>query len=109
MRQLGYVGSADQRALVAELMRSLLGRLGQLVDAAKTSGEVAATTPIAPSARSCFAIYYFHLGRLLSGYIERAQFDGALRTDLGLLLSGLGASACSNLAVEQPTDQREVT
>ena len=37
-----------------------------------------------------FAIYYFHLGGLLSGYLDRAQFDRALRTDLGLLLTGLG-------------------
>jgi hypothetical protein len=36
-----------------------------------------------------FAIYYFHLGGLLSRHLDRAQFDQALRTDLGLLLHGL--------------------
>lgn len=90
MRQLGYVGSTEQRSLVSELMTSVLGRLALLVQAAKTDGKVDATSALIPSARSLFAIYYFHLGGLLSGYLDRAQFDRALRTDLGLLLRGLG-------------------
>jgi AcrR family transcriptional regulator len=90
MRQLGYVESPDQRLLVSELMTKLLGRLAQLVQAAKDEGRVDATSALIPSARSLFAIYYFHLGGLLSGYLDRAQFDRALRTDLGLLLRGLG-------------------
>jgi AcrR family transcriptional regulator len=90
MRQLGYVGSADQRSLVSELMTSLLGRLALLVQAAKDDGKVDATSALMASARSLFAIYYFHLGGLLSGYLDRPQFDRALRTDLGLLLRGLG-------------------
>ena len=71
-------------------MTRVLGRLAQLVEAAKTSGEVGAASPLLPSARSLFAIYYFHLGGLLSGYLDRSQFDRNLRTDLGLLLRGLG-------------------
>lgn len=90
MRQLGYVDSAEQRSLVSALMTSLLGRLAQLVQAAKDEGEVEPASPLVPSARALFAIYYFHLGGLLSGYLDRAQFDRALRTDLGLLLRGLG-------------------
>ena len=90
MRQLGYVGSDDQRALVQELMTRVLGRLAQLVEAGKTSAEVGATSPLLPSARSLFAIYYFHLGGLLSGYLDRSQFDRNLSTDLGLLLRGMG-------------------
>ena len=90
MRQLGYVGSADQRSLVSELMTSLLRRLALLVQSAKDNGKVDATSALIPSARALFAIYYFHLGGLLSGYLDRAQFDRALRTDLGLLLRGLG-------------------
>jgi AcrR family transcriptional regulator len=90
MRQLGYVASAEQRSVVSELMTSLLGRLALLVQAAKNDGKVDATSALIPSARSMFAIYYFHLGGLLSGYLDRAQFDRALRTDLGLLLRGLG-------------------
>jgi len=90
MRQLGYVGSPGQRSLVSELMTSLLGRLALLVQAAKNDGKIDATSALIPSARSLFAIYYFHLGGLLSGYLDRTQFDRALRTDLGLLLRGLG-------------------
>jgi AcrR family transcriptional regulator len=89
MRQLGYVANAEQRRLVSELMARLLGRLAQLVEAGKATGEIAAETPLLPSARGLFAIYYLHLGGLLSGYFDRAQFDRALRTDLGLLLHGL--------------------
>jgi AcrR family transcriptional regulator len=90
MRQLGYVGSAEQRALVSELMTALLGRLARLVEAGKGEGEVAAASPLLAAARSLFAVYYFHLGGMLSGYIDRAQFDRVLRTDLELLLTGLG-------------------
>ena len=90
MRQLGYVGSPEQRSLVSELMTSLLGRLALLVQTAKDDGKVDATSALIPSARALFAIYYFHLGGLLSGYLDRTQFDRALRTDLGLLLRGLG-------------------
>jgi AcrR family transcriptional regulator len=90
MRQLGYVGSDEQRSIVGDLMLTLLRRLAQLVDAAKARGEVAARSPLHASARTVFAIYYFHLGRLLSGYIDRSQFDRDLKNDLELLLTGLG-------------------
>jgi len=90
MRQLGSVSNDDQRTLVRELMTSLLARLAQLVEASKGSGEVAADSPLSASARAIFAIYYYHLGGMLSGYIDRAQFNRALKTDLSLLLRGLG-------------------
>lgn len=90
MRQLGYVGSAKQRALVSELMTSIYGKLARLIEAAKAQDEVGADTPLLAAARSLFAIYYLHLGALLSGFLNRTQFDRALRTDLGLLLNGLG-------------------
>jgi hypothetical protein len=90
MRQLGYVGSAEQRALVSELMTSIYGKLARLVEAATAEGLVAGHTPLLAAARSLFAIYYLHLGGLLSGYLDRSQFDRALRTDLALLLNGLG-------------------
>lgn len=90
MRQLGYVGSDEQRSVVADLMLTLLRRLAQLVEAAKATGDVAARCPLHAAARTAFAIYYFHLGRLLSGYIDRSQFDRDLRNDLELLLTGLG-------------------
>jgi AcrR family transcriptional regulator len=89
MRQLGFVSSEDQRALVSELMTSLFRRLAQLIDAAKAKGGVSAACPLLPAARSLFAIYYFPLGSMLSGYIDRAQFDRALRTELELVLRGL--------------------
>ena len=92
MRQLGYVGSSEQRSLVSVGADDEPAgrRLALLVQAAKDDGKVDATSALMPSARSLFAIYYFHLGGLLSGYLDRAQFDRALRTDLGLLLRGLG-------------------
>ncbi len=89
MRELAFC-NAEQRSTISDLMESLLRRLVQLVDVAKTKGEVALASPLHSSARTLFAIYYFHLGGLINGYIDRAQFDTALRTDLGLLLTGLG-------------------
>ncbi len=89
LRQLAYVGTSDQRALVSELMNALLGELTKIVEAAKTRGEIVADQPAFASARAAFAIYYFHLGGLMSGYINRVQFDQALKSDLSLLLRGL--------------------
>lgn len=86
MRQLGFVANSEQRELVSELMRDLLGRLAKLVEAAKANQEIAARTPLMSAARGLFAIYYFHLGSLLSGYMDRSQFNYVLRTDLGLLI-----------------------
>lgn len=89
IRQLAYVDTDEQRATVSDLMKSLLRRLMQLIEAAKMAGEVALAIPLRGSARTFFAIYYLHLGKLLNGYINRAQFDLALRNDLKLLLTGL--------------------
>lgn len=90
MRQLGHVRSADQRALVSELMTKLLGRLTRVVEASKAQGEVAVSQSSFIAARAMFAIYYFHLGSMLNGYIDRVQFDSVLKTDLDLMLRGVG-------------------
>lgn len=89
LRQLGYVSTGDQRALVSELMNALLGQLTLVVEAAKSRGEIVLAQPAFASARAAFAVYYFHLGGLMSGYIDRTQFDQALKTDLSLLMRGL--------------------
>ena len=89
LRQLGYVSTNDQRSLVSELMRVLLGRLTRLVEAAKARGEIFPDQSAFASARAAFAIYYLHLGGMMSGYINRTQFDRALKTDLSLLMRGL--------------------
>ena len=89
LRQLGYVSTGDQRALVSELMNALLGQLTLIVEAAKSRGEIVLAQPAFASARAAFAIYYFHLGGLMSGYINRTQFDQSLKTDLSLLMRGL--------------------
>tara|TARA_R110000803_G_scaffold178678_3_gene241089 strand:- start:5210 stop:5827 length:618 start_codon:yes stop_codon:yes gene_type:complete len=89
LRQLGYVSTNDQRVLVSELMRALLGQLARIVEAAKAREDIVADQPAYASARAAFAIYYYHLGGLMSGYIDRTQFDQALKTDLSLLMRGL--------------------
>jgi AcrR family transcriptional regulator len=89
LRQLGYVSSGDQRELVSELMTSLLGNLAKLIEAAKKRDGVAVSAPAFSAARSLFAIYYYHLGGMMNGYIDRAQFDRALRTDLQTVFRGL--------------------
>lgn len=89
MRQLGYVGSDDQRALVNELMTKLFGKLTRIVEAAKAESEVDASQPSYIAARAIFAIYYFHLGSMLNGFIDRTRFDHTLRTDLGITLQGI--------------------
>jgi AcrR family transcriptional regulator len=89
MRELGYVGSAEQRSIVEEITATTLQRLRWLVGNAKSNGEVAAETSLSSSARALFAIFYYHLGSWISGYVNREQFDRALRLDLSLLLRGL--------------------
>jgi len=93
MRQLGYVSSAEQRSMVDDLMKVVYRHLAQLVETAVDKGEVMRGISLLPCARSLFAIYYLHLGSMLSGYFGRTQFDRVLRTDLSLLLSGLQTDA----------------
>jgi len=89
MRQLGYVASGEQRAEVNELMTGLLRRLALLIEAAKGRGEARADTPLMGGAQAVFGIYYLNLGKLLSGFVNREQFDRDLKGQLALLLSGL--------------------
>ena len=89
MRQLGYVASAEQRAEVSELMTSLLRRLALLIEAAKGRGEARPETPLWNAAQAVFGVYYLNLGKLLSGYVNREQFDRDLKRQLGLLSTGL--------------------
>jgi AcrR family transcriptional regulator len=89
MRQLGYVASGEQRAEVNELMTALLRRLAVLIEAAKGRGEARADTPLMGAAQAVFGIYYLNLGKLLSGFVNREQFDRDLKGQLALLLSGL--------------------
>ena len=89
MRQLGYVASADQRREVSELMTGVLGRLAQLLEAAKARDEARPETPLLAGARVVFGVYYFNLINLLNGYVSRVQFDRDLRTQLELALGGL--------------------
>ena len=89
MRKLAYVDNAEQRSAVGELMNNINRKLALLVERAKTSDEVSADVPLLLAARSIFAVYYLQLGALLSGYIDRQQFDRSLRGHVELLLRGL--------------------
>lgn len=89
MRQLGYVGSAEQRGEVGELMTALLRRLALILEAAKGRGEAQLQTPLIAAAQVCFGVYYFNLIKLLSSYLGREQFDRDLRSQLELVLRGL--------------------
>ena len=79
----------EQRSAVGELMNNINRKLALLVERAKTSDEVSADVPLLLAARSIFAVYYLQLGALLSGYIDRQQFDRSLRGHVELLLRGL--------------------
>ena len=99
MRQLSYVDSNDQRALVSQLLTRLMGHLAMLIDAAKTRGEVAAAAPLTATARTLFAIYFLHLNGLLNGYLDRTQFDTALATDFALVLAGLAPARAARSTI----------
>jgi AcrR family transcriptional regulator len=92
LRQLSYVQNNDQRAAVRDLMRGLLRRIVILMEAANARGEIASSMAHLKSAEAVFALYYFRLGMLMNGFIGRTQFDGDLRQQLDLLLSGFGSA-----------------
>ena len=89
MRELGHLTDDAQRALVAELMRTIHARLAVFVEHAIQAGEVAEGWSIRSATRSIFAIYYIHLIALVNGNLERAFFESLLRSDIKPLLAGL--------------------
>ena len=89
MRELAYVESAEQRALVDALLERIFAALHELLADARASGEISPSCPSQIAARSVFASYYFALGALLNTVTDRAIFERTLRSDFGLLLKGL--------------------
>lgn len=88
VRELPFV--EDRRHGVAELMASMLGGIADLIEQAKSRGELRGDVPASRLAHSLFGLYFFQLQRWLGGDpITSRQRDERLRAALKLQLDGL--------------------
>jgi AcrR family transcriptional regulator len=88
VRELPFV--ADRRHGVAEMMASMLGGIADLIEEAKSRGELHPDVPASRLAHSLFALYFFQLQRWLGGDpLTSRQRDDSLRAALKLQLEGL--------------------
>jgi len=88
VRELPFV--ADRRHGVAEMMASMLGGIADLIEQAKSRGELRTYVPATRLAHSLFGLYFFQLQRWLGGDpITGPQRDEGLRAALKLQLEGL--------------------
>jgi AcrR family transcriptional regulator len=109
VRELPFV--EDRRHGIAELMASMFAGIANLIEQAKSRGELRSDTPAARLAHSLFGLYFFQLQRWLGGDpITSRQRDEGLRAALTLQLDGLrnrpskmSATKGSNPARRAPT------
>jgi len=88
VRELPFV--EDRRHGVAEMMASMFGGIADLIEQAKSRGELRADAPAPRLANSLFALYFFQLQRWLGGDpTSSRQRDEFLRAALKLQLDGL--------------------
>ena len=105
VRELPFV--ADRRHGVAEMMTTIYAGIANLVEQAKSRGELRADVPASRLAHSLFALYFFQLQRWLGGDpINSRQRDEALRAALKLHLDGLRNEPSKVLASKKSNPAR---
>src|SRR5580700_281302 len=88
VRELPFV--EDRRHGVAEMVATQLAGIANLIEQAKSRGELRADVPATRLAHSLFALFFFQLQRWLGGDpITSRQRDERLRAALRLQLDGL--------------------
>ena len=105
VKELPFV--EDRRHGVAELMASMLGGIAELIEQAKSRGELCADVPASRLAHSLFGLYFFQLQRWLGGDpITSRQRDERLRAALKLQLDGLRSEPSKMPAIKESNPAR---
>jgi len=105
VRELPFV--EDRRHGVAEMMTSMFGGIANLIEQAKSRGELRADVPAPRLANSLFGLYFFQLQRWLGvGPITSRQRDEGLRAALNLHLEGLRNEPFRTLATKKSNPAR---
>jgi len=105
VRELPFV--EDRRHGVAEMMASMLGGIADLIEQAKSRGELRADVPSPRLANSLFGLYFFQLQRWLGGDpITSRQRDEGLRSALKLQLDALRNAPAKMLAAKKSNPAR---
>jgi AcrR family transcriptional regulator len=105
VKELPFV--EDRRHGVAELMASMLGGIAELIEQAKSRGELRADVPASRLAHSLFGLYFFQLQRWLGGDpIMSRQRDERLRAALKLQLDGLRSEPSKMPAIKKSNPAR---
>jgi AcrR family transcriptional regulator len=107
VRELPFV--EDRRHGVAEMMASMFAGIANLIEQAKSRGELRPDIPSPRLAHSMFGLYFFQLQRWLGGDpITSRQRDDGLRAALKLQLDGLRTEPAKMLATKTSNPTRRV-
>jgi AcrR family transcriptional regulator len=105
VRELPFV--EDRRHGVAEMMASMFAGIANLIEQAKSRGELRPDVPATRLAHSMFGLYFFQLQRWLGGDpITSRQRDEGLRAALKLQLDGLRNEPAKMLATKKSNPAR---
>jgi AcrR family transcriptional regulator len=105
VRELPFV--EDRRHGVAEMVATQLAGIANLIEQAKSRGELRADVPAARLAHSLFALFFFQLQRWLgSDPVTSRQRDERLRAALKLQLDGLRNGPAKMLATKKSNPVR---
>jgi AcrR family transcriptional regulator len=105
VRELPFV--EDRRHGVAEMVGAQLAGIANLIEQAKSRGELRADVPVTRLAHSLFALFFFQLQRWLgSDPATSRQRDERLRAALKLQLDGLRNEPLRVLAIKKSSPVR---
>jgi AcrR family transcriptional regulator len=105
VRELPFV--KDRRHGVAEMVATQLAGIANLIEQAKSRGELRADVPAARLAHSLFALFFFQLQRWLgSDPVTSRKRDERLRGALKLQLNGLRNQPSKILATKNSSPAR---
>ena len=105
VRELPFV--EDRRHGVAEMVATQLAGIADLIEQAKSRGELRADVPAKRLAHSLFALFFFQLQRWLgSDPVTSRKRDERLRAALKLQLDGLRNEPSKTLAIKTSNPAR---
>jgi AcrR family transcriptional regulator len=93
IRQLSSVNGPETRDDIIAFMRSLVGRIAELIQDAQARGELRTRLPRGILAHNLFSIYYRLLQEWLGEYITYEQYVARIRPALELQITGLRSDA----------------
>ncbi|MFO7551870.1 MAG: TetR/AcrR family transcriptional regulator [Haliea sp.] len=89
MRELAFPDNPDRREDIVDTQESILEKLTQLVETARSTGEVRDNTSPRVAAECMFSIYHEQLELWLSDYVDYPVFRENLKRRIDFIIDGI--------------------